>query len=88
MPLDRGSNRTVNTALHMIAITWARGVGRGKEYLDKLAGTGKTRTEALRLLHRRLSDAVSLHCASTMRTIIRVESPQRDALERPSPQPA
>jgi transposase len=56
--LNRGGNRTVNTALHMIAVTQARGVGPGRAYLDSLAARGKTRTEALRLLRRRLSDAV------------------------------
>jgi transposase len=56
--LNRGGNRTINTALHMIAVTQARGVGPGKAYLDKLMSSGKTRTESLRLLRRRLSDAV------------------------------
>lgn len=55
--LNRGGNRAVNCALHMIAITQARGIGPGKAYLDKLLASGKTRTEALRLLRRRLSDA-------------------------------
>lgn len=56
--LNRGGNRIVNCALHMIAITQARGVGPGKEYLAKLTASGKTRKEALRLLRRRLSDVV------------------------------
>lgn len=56
--LNRGGNRTVNTALHMIAVTQARGVGPGQAYLDKRIAGGKTRTEALRLLRRRISDAV------------------------------
>ncbi len=56
--LNRGGNRTINTALHMIAVTQARGIGPGRAYLDKLEAAGKTRTEALRLLRRRLSDAV------------------------------
>lgn len=42
----------------MIAVTQARGVGPGKAYLDKLHTAGKTRTEALRLLRRHLSDSV------------------------------
>lgn len=54
--LNRGGNRAVNCALHMIAITQARGIGPGKAYLDKLLASGKTRTEALRLLRRQLSD--------------------------------
>jgi transposase len=56
--LNRGGNRTLNCALHMIAVTQARGIGPGAAYIDKLIGRGKTRTEALRLLRRRLSDAV------------------------------
>jgi len=56
--LNRGGNRTLNCALHMIAVTQARGVGPGQAYLDKLLARGKTRTEALRLLRRRLSDTV------------------------------
>jgi transposase len=56
--LNRGGNRTMNWALHMIAVTQARGVGTlGKAYLDKQLSAGKTRREALRLLRRRLSDA-------------------------------
>jgi transposase len=55
--LNRGGNRSVNCALHMIAVTQARGIGRGKDYLDKQLTAGKTRTEALRLLRRQLSDA-------------------------------
>jgi transposase len=56
--LNRGGNRTVNCALHMIAITQTRGIGPGKNYLDKLLAAGKTRKEAIRLLRRRLSDVV------------------------------
>lgn len=56
--LNRGGNRTLNCALHMIAVTQARGVGpRGKAYVDKQLAAGKTRREAIRLLRRRLSDA-------------------------------
>jgi len=58
MRLNRGGNRTMNTALHMVAVTQARGVGPGKAYIDKQRAVGKTRTEALRLLRRRLSDRV------------------------------
>jgi transposase len=56
--LNRGGNRTVNTALHMAAVTQTRGIGPGKAYVDSLLARGKTRTEALRLLRRRLSDRV------------------------------
>jgi len=56
--LNRGGNRTVNWALHLIAVTQARGVGPGAAYVERLLAGGKTRTEALRLLRRRLSDVV------------------------------
>jgi hypothetical protein len=42
----------------MIAITQTRGIGPGKAYVDRCMAAGKTRTEALRLLRRRLSDVV------------------------------
>ena len=56
--LNRGGYRTINTALHMIAVTPSRGCGPGRAYLDKLTAAGKGRTLALRLLRRRLSDVV------------------------------
>jgi hypothetical protein len=43
---------------HVVAVTQVRGVGPGKAYVDKLLAAGKTRTEAIRLLRRRLSDVV------------------------------
>ena len=33
-------------------------MGPGQAYVERLLGAGKTRTEALRLLRRRLSDVV------------------------------
>lgn len=56
--LNRGGNRTVNCALHMIAVTQTRGIGPGRAYVDKQLERGKDRVAALRLLRRRLSDAV------------------------------
>jgi len=56
--LNRGGNRRINCALHMIAVTQARGIGRGQDYIAKAQARGKTRTEALRLLRRQLSDTV------------------------------
>lgn len=58
--LNRGGNRWINCALHMIALTQTRGLGPGKDYVDKLTALGKTRVEAVRLLRRRLSDVVYL----------------------------
>lgn len=56
--LNRGGNRQMNYALHMIAVTQARGIGPGKAYLAKQEARGKDRVAGLRLLRRRLSDAV------------------------------
>ena len=56
--LHRGGNRKLNCALHMVAVTQARGIGPGRAYLDKQAERGKDRTAGLRLLRRRLSDTV------------------------------
>ncbi|MFD1251235.1 IS110 family transposase, partial [Nocardioides ginsengisoli] len=56
--LNRGGNRSVNCALHMIAVTQARGIGPGRAYTDKQLARGKDRVAALRLLRRRLSDVV------------------------------
>lgn len=56
--LNRGGNRAMNCALHMIAVTQARGVGPGQTYLDKQRGRGKDKTAALRLLRRQLSEIV------------------------------
>jgi transposase len=56
--LSRGGNRQINTALHLIAVTQLRGVGPGKAYVAKRIAAGDDKTEAVRLLRRRLSDAV------------------------------
>lgn len=56
--LNRGGNRQVNAALHRIAITQWRGVGPGRAYVKARMAGGNTKTEALRMLRRRLSDEV------------------------------
>jgi transposase len=56
--LNRGGNRQVNAALHRIAVTQWRGVGPGKAYVEGRIAAGDTKTEALRMLRRRLSDEV------------------------------
>ena len=40
--LNRGGNRRVNCALHTIAITQARGIGRGSDYIAQVQARGKT----------------------------------------------
>ena len=56
--LNRGGNRQVNAALHRIAITQWRGLGPGRAYVERRMVAGDTKTEALRLLRRRISDKV------------------------------
>jgi transposase len=68
--LNRGGNRVINCALHMIAVTQARGIGPGKAYVDKLIAGGKTRTEAMRLLRRRLSDVAFRALLTDERTVV------------------
>jgi transposase len=56
--LTRSGNRQVNSALHLIAITQARVASPGRDYLKRRMESGNTKTEALRLLRRRLSDVI------------------------------
>ena len=56
--LNRGGNRQVNAALHRIAITQQRGLGPGRDYVERRLRAGDTKTEAFRVLRRRLSDEV------------------------------
>ena len=57
--LNRGGNRQVNAALHRIAITqWRCDGSSGHGYVNKRTAQGNTKTDALRLLRRRLCDEV------------------------------
>ncbi len=81
--LNRGGNRSMNCALHMIAVTQARGIGPGHAYLAKQAARGKDTTAALRLLRRRLSDAVFSALRADQRT--RLTEPNQDCHRRLTP---
>jgi transposase len=83
--LNRGGNRRINCALHMIAVTQARGIGPGKDYLDKTLARGKTRKEALRLLRRQLSNAVFTALLADEKPTL---TPARGAGQGPLPQAA
>ncbi len=80
--LNRGGNRALNTALHMIAVTQSRGIGPGQDYIAKVQASGKSRTEALRLLRRRLSDTTfaALLVDERDRTTTTTESATPDAV--------
>ena len=56
--LNRGGNRQLNLALHRIAVTQLQRPGDGRDYFEKRLAAGDTRTEAIRALRRRISDAV------------------------------
>jgi len=55
---NRRGNRQLNAALHRIAITQMRIHGPAKDYLAKKRSEGKSKTEAIRALKRRLSRVV------------------------------
>ena len=56
--LNRGGNRRLNHALHIIAVSQIRHPGPGQDYYRRKIAAGKSRLEALRCLKRRLSDVV------------------------------
>jgi transposase len=53
--LDRGGNRQINRALHVIAITRGRLDSETRAYLQRKEADGKTRMEAMRCLKRHLA---------------------------------
>lgn len=56
--LNRGGNRRLNRALHVIALTQIQHEPRAVRYLERKRAEGKTHREAMRCLKRRLSDVV------------------------------
>jgi transposase len=56
--LNRGGNRRLNHALHMMALVHVRTDPRAKAYIAKHRAAGKSYREAVRALKRRLSDVV------------------------------
>lgn len=73
--LNRGGNRQVNAALHRIAITQQRGLGSGRDYLERRLRAGDTKTEALRVLRRRISDEVFRRLVTDERHLARTIPP-------------
>ena len=53
--LNRGGDRQVNNAIHMIALSRAHHHPETRAYLDRRIGEGKTKREAMRSLKRHLS---------------------------------
>src|SRR5919107_874136 len=56
--LSRGGNRQINRVLHIMATVQLRNPTEGRAFFDRTKARGKTSNEAMRLLKRRLSDAV------------------------------
>lgn len=56
--LNRGGNRRINRALHVVARTQATWHPDAKAYVQKKRADGKTSKEAIRCLKRRLSDVI------------------------------
>lgn len=56
--LNRGGNRRLNHAIHMIALTQARTDPRARAYIERRCSEGRTRRDAIRALKRHLSDVV------------------------------
>ncbi|MFC4904937.1 transposase [Kocuria oceani] len=81
--LNRGGNRMINTALHMAAVTQQRLGSEGADYVAKQLARGKTRTEAMRLLRRRISDRAFAALRADERAM---ESPT-DFRHRPDAEP-
>jgi transposase len=56
--LNRGGNRQLNRAIHIIALSQRRGDVRAQAYFAKKLGEGKTKKAAMRCLKRRLVDGL------------------------------
>ena len=66
--LSRRGNRTLNHAIHMIAVTQIRNAGsEGRAYYDARIAVGRTRREARRSLKRHISDRVFRHLRADVR---------------------
>ena len=59
--LNPKGNRTLNRALHIIAVCQIRHPGLGRDYYDRKLGEGKTKKEAVRALKRQISNVVWRH---------------------------
>jgi len=61
--LDRGGNRQLNHAIHMLALSRIRHDPQTALYMAKQRGRGKTQREAIRCLKRHLVAASTTSCA-------------------------
>ena len=65
--LNRGGNRRLNWAIHLIALTQARCDPRARAYIARRRAEGRTGREAIRALKRHLSDVVYRHLVADAR---------------------
>lgn len=77
--LNRGGNRQLNCAIHRIAVTQKRIHPSAQHFLDRKTASGKTDTEALRSLKRRLSDVVFRTLRQDERNRLGLACPSRAA---------
>jgi transposase len=56
--LNKGGNRRLNHAIHMVALTQARMDPRARAYVERRRSEGRTQRDAVRALKRHLSDVV------------------------------
>lgn len=67
--LSRRGNRTLNHAIHMIAVTQIRNLdSEGRTYYDRKVAEGRTKREAMRSLKRQISDRVYKHLVADTRS--------------------
>jgi hypothetical protein len=65
--LNRGGNRQLNTALHLIAVCQIRDPSPGQAYYRRKLAQAKTPAEARRSLKRHLSNVVYSHLVTDHR---------------------
>jgi transposase len=66
--LSRCGNRTLNHAIHMVAVTQIRHLhSGGRSYFDRKVAEGRTKREAMRALKRQISDRVCRHLTADAR---------------------
>ena len=56
--LNRSGNRQLNAAMYRIVVTQMQRPGPARDYLERLMARGKTKTDAIRVLRRKVSDEV------------------------------
>lgn len=56
--LNRSGNRQLNAAMHRIVVTQLQRPGPTRDYMERLMARGKTKTDAIRVLRRKISDQV------------------------------